>query len=312
MMFKTLFVMLSVAGYVSAQLTQSDHSHLKKLARDKISHSLSKGNLAGNDFADLESLVWSSQLLELLGDKYSSEDVCKAVKKNQKGLLEGATTVKSVFYLAETYRLYTCEPTLKAVPEQVTSVLKKDADKMNKVANLYYAYLLNQGGKDYGQAGKIENFLASRVRDYLLPAFNQTDFSLQGSTGLSYDSLKALEIFASVQKSPEVGKETTALITSFIQKVNKQSVQSDSKFSYVSKEVTPVFLTKTILSILKQSGNLDQHVSKDQKTGLRNFFVQSASLASKPCCGVTSLKGLSFVAADIPAVRLQGDQKRTV
>lgn len=48
-------------------------------------------------------------------------------------------------------------------------MLKKDVEKMNKVANLHYAYLLNQGGKDYGQAGKIENFLASRVKDYMLP-----------------------------------------------------------------------------------------------------------------------------------------------
>ena len=81
-MYKTLFMMLSVVGYVSAQLTQADNSHLKKLARDQISQALAKGNLAGNDFADLESLVWSSQLLELLGDKYSNEDVCKGVKKN--------------------------------------------------------------------------------------------------------------------------------------------------------------------------------------------------------------------------------------
>ena len=117
----------------------------------------------------MESLVYSSQLLEVLGDKYSTEDVCKGVKKNSKGLLEGANTVKSVYFLAETYRMYKCDPTLKAIPEQVTSVLKNDVQKINKVHNLHYAYLLNQGGKDYGQAGKIENFMASRVKDYLLP-----------------------------------------------------------------------------------------------------------------------------------------------
>jgi hypothetical protein len=77
--------------------------------------------------------VWSSQLLELLGDKYSSEDICKSVKKNQKGLLDGANTVKNVYFLAEVYRLYKCEPSLKAIPEQVTSVLKKDVEKMSKV-----------------------------------------------------------------------------------------------------------------------------------------------------------------------------------
>ena len=306
MLKATLFI-LSIVSYVSAQLTQADNAHLKKMARDQISSILARHDLAANNFEDLESVVWSSQLLELLGDKYSSEDICKVVKKNQKGLLEGANTVKNVYYLAETYRLYKCEPTLKAIPEQVTSVLKKDVEKMSKVQNLHYAYLLNEGGKDYGQVGKIENFLASRVKDSLLPLFNQTDFSVVGSSGLSQDSLKALEIFASVQKSPEAGKEASALITSFIQKVSKQGVQTDNKFSFISKDVSPVALSKTVLSILDLSGNLDDKISKDQRVGLRNFFVQSASLSHKSCRGVTSLKGLSLIASDIPAVRLAGD-----
>ena len=142
-------------------------------------------------------------MIELLGDSYSGEEVCKGVKKNQKELLEGANTVKTVYNLAEIYRLYKCEPTLKAIPDQVSSILKNDVSKMTKVQNLHYAYLLNEGGKSYGQAGKIENIMASRVRDSLLPNFNQTDFSIigSGSSGLSYDSLKALEIFSSLQKS---------------------------------------------------------------------------------------------------------------
>ena len=102
------------------------------------------------------------------------------------------------------------------------------------------------------------------------------------------------------------------MITSFIQKINRQSVSSDNKYSFVTKEVSPVFLTKTVLSILKQNGNLDNHVSKDQKVGLRNFFVQSAALSNKACRGVTSLKGLSFIGDDIPAVRFQKDQKKTI
>ena len=35
-------------------------------------------------------------------------------------------------------------------------------------------------------------------------------------------------------------------------------------------------------------------------------------MSQKSCGGVTSLKGLSFIGNDIPAVRLQGDQKKTV
>jgi hypothetical protein len=119
--------------------------------------------------------------------------------------------------------------------------------------------------------------------------------------------LKALEIFASVQKSPEVGKEATALITSFIQKISKQGVQTDNKFSFIAKEVGPSYLTKTVLSILNLSGNLDEKITKEQKFGLRNFFVQSASLSNKPCCASNSLKGLALIASDIPAVRLATD-----
>jgi hypothetical protein len=117
------------------------------------------------------------------------------------------------------------------------------------VQNLHYAYLLNEGGKDYGQAGKIENFLATRVRDALLPNFNQTDFSIIGgaSPGLSSDSLKALEIFSSLQKSTEVGKDTSALTTAFIQKINKQGVTNGDKYSYIAKEVNPVYLSRQVL-----------------------------------------------------------------
>jgi len=75
---------------------------------------------------------------------------------------------------------------------------------------------------------------------------------LSGSTGLSWESVKALEIFASLQKSPEVGKDVSALITSFIQKIIKQSVQTENKYSFVAKaDICPVFLTKNVLSILK-------------------------------------------------------------
>jgi len=82
MMLKATLFILSIVGYVSAQLTQADNAHLKKMARDQISSSLARHDLAANNFEDLESVVWSSQLLELIGDKYSSEDICKVVKKN--------------------------------------------------------------------------------------------------------------------------------------------------------------------------------------------------------------------------------------
>ncbi len=104
-----------------------------------------------------------------------------------------------IYNLAEVFRVYQCD-SLKNIPDQVGQVLKKDVDKMSKPANLHYAFLLNEGGKAYGQAGKIENFLKERSKEALYDSFNQTDFSF-GGNGLSSDSLKALEIFSTLQSS---------------------------------------------------------------------------------------------------------------
>jgi hypothetical protein len=79
----------------------------------------------------------------------------------------------------------------------VGSLFKKDFEKLTKPSNLYYAYLLNEGGKAYGQPGKIENLMKDRAKSALYESFNQTDFSF-GGNGLSSDSLKALEIFATL------------------------------------------------------------------------------------------------------------------
>jgi hypothetical protein len=54
-------------------------------------------------------------------------------------------------------------------------------------------------------------------------------------------------------------------------------------------------------------------VSKDQRVGLRNFFVQHAALAHTNCRATCSLKGLKLIdGADIPAVRLSSDSRKTV
>ena len=76
-----------------------------------------------------------------------------------------------------------------------------DVPKMTKPSNLHYAYIMNKHAKEIGLAGPIDNFLAKRVQDHLLDAFNQTDFSVKGASrqeGLSADSLKTLEIFSSL------------------------------------------------------------------------------------------------------------------
>jgi hypothetical protein len=140
----------------------------------------------------------------LLGDSYGAQEVCQAIKKNHKKLVE-QPTVAHVYNLAEIYRVYQCD-SLKGVPDQVASVLKKDVAKPK---NLYYAYLLNEGGKSYGQVGKIENFLKERSKVAIYDAFNQTDFSFDG-TGLSCCSLKSLEILANLQNAEPTYKPLIA------------------------------------------------------------------------------------------------------
>ena len=105
-----------------------------------------------------------------------------------------------VYHLAEAYRLFKCD-SLSSVPDQVGSLFRSDVNKISKASSLYYAYQLNSDAKSYGQAGSIENFLSSRVNDHLLKNFHQTDFGLDGSQrpdGISLDSLRALDIFASL------------------------------------------------------------------------------------------------------------------
>jgi hypothetical protein len=55
---------------------------------------------------------------------------------------------------------------------------------------------------------------------------------------------------------------------------------------------------------MKNSNLLDANVNKDQKTALRNYFIQQAVLSR--CIGghlLPSLKGIKIVGSDIPGVR---------
>ena len=182
---------------------------MKKLARSQIDRVLTAN---GGDFkdaqGDLESLIQASQSLELLSEPLpKSDEVCRAVNKNQKKLFE-KLTVPQVYNLAETFRIYKCD-TLKSIPTQIESIFKNDVGKMTKPSSLHYAYLISQRAKDYGVASVNTEQLGARVQDYLLGTFNQTDFGIEGAqheNGLSVDSLKALELFSAFSSNPSSGK----------------------------------------------------------------------------------------------------------
>ena len=175
---------------------------------------------------------------------------------------------------------------------------------MTKPSNLYYAYLLNDGGKSYGQLGKIENFLKDRSKVALFEAFNQTDYSFGGS-GLSVDSLKALEILANLQNADLTYKP---LIATFLQKFGKQGIQNGDKFSYYSKasDINSAALNYYLVSILKAANGSWEALTKEQIVGLRNYFVQQAALSSTLTTLVPALKGLDLTGKDVPAIRITG------
>ena len=154
-------------------------------------------------------------------------------------------TASHVYHLAEAYRLFECDA-LKSVRDQVDSLFRNDVNKISKASSLHYAYLLNADAKSYGQAGSIENFLSGRVNDQLLKNFDQTDFGLEGSQrpdGISLDSLRALDIFSSLQKSPEVGTKTSAIVSKFIERISKQTVAEGDHVSFFSQSLTHGDLT---------------------------------------------------------------------
>jgi hypothetical protein len=159
MLSRRISTVLVLLGLISTsalgQLTSANHQALVRLAKTELSRVLSQTHSGhtgefNDPHKDLENLVLATQALEILGAKeaFNAQEVCGVIKKNIKHLVE-QPTVAQIYHLAEVYRVYQCD-SLKGVPEQVSSVLKKDVEKMTKPSNLYYAYLLNEGGKAYG------------------------------------------------------------------------------------------------------------------------------------------------------------------
>jgi len=171
---------------------------------------------------------------------------------------------------------------------------------MSKPQNLHYAFEL-AGGKD-------NKALTARVKDYLLPNLNETDFSFEGTTGLSTDSLRVLDILSG-------SKDGKATAGNFLQKIGKQGVQTGDKYAFVStfadgKQLSALTLNYFTVQMLQRLGGLD-NLSSEQRVGLRNYFTQQAAVSAKPCCVVKALRGLRAL-GDIPAVRLGANQKKQV
>lgn len=224
----------------SAQLTPQNAQALKQLARSQLSQSLK-----GTSHADLEKVVQATHSLELLGDKPSSEEVCRAILQNKRELFE-RMTVSHTYNLGEIYRNFKCEA-LSELPTQVKSIFSNELPKMTKPSNLYYAHLLAKHGDAFGLSAS-DKTLEQRVKEHLAGAFNSADFSI-GTPGLSGDSLKTLEMFA---KHPS--KETDKFVSAFLSKIQSQGVSAGDKYSFYSNSVDGVALNTHYLRIASQDG----------------------------------------------------------
>ena len=215
-------------------------------------------------------------------------------------------TVGHVYNLAEAYRLYNCD-SLKSIPEQVDSVFKNEVERMTKPSNLHYAFILNEQGSGKTKDNKA---ISQRIKNHLLPNFNQTDFGFEGTNGLSVDSLKVLDIFSG-------SKDAENVAATYIQKISKQAVSTGEKYAFVSqfangKQLSAVNLNYYTVQIMKRLNNL-AGLSNENRVGLRNYFTQQAALSTSVSTLLPSLKGLRILdGAAIPAVRLAASQKKQV
>jgi len=72
-----------------------------------------------------------------------------------------------------------------------------------------------------------------------------------------------------------------------------------------------VTLNYYLVKILKASGAWD-NLTKEQRVGLRNYFVQQSALSPTVKSLVPALKGLQSTAAEVPAVRISSQKTVSV
>jgi hypothetical protein len=148
---------------------------------------------------------------------------------------------------------------------------------MSKPCNIYNVYRLALHASDFGLSSTdADSTLKKLVSDTLLPSFNTTDFSI-GKPGISFGSLKTLEMFSHYSKSNNYAEN---VVSSFLNKIS--SFTNGDKYSYFSTHIDEVgsaaFNTHVLRILAGTNKGLDS-LSKEQKVGLRNFLVQQAVIS---------------------------------
>ena len=257
---------------------------------------------------DLRRLSEAVQVLDRLGDAPSKNDnVCKAIKKHQSEWLS-ETSSSVLYHYAETAKAYKCQGISSKIDDYLTSINLKAQTDANE---LYFAYLLNQNAKAYEASSndKLKQQFVDLAKNDLLNKFNSKDWTYNGASSLSLESLRIASLLASIARENKDLTDLNEYISNAAGKLLKQGVTDESGEFYIL--TTAVTQKDTwlgsedvnfhLLHVINAVGSPE--LTATQRLGLRNYFLNRALLAQCNHILLNSLKGLKIL-SDIPNLKL--------
>lgn len=146
------------------------------------------------------------------------------------------SSVESVFYKAEGLRLFKCSGAglAASVKQDVSELLSSPTSYLSSISDYFNAFMINKRAKHYGVSEPSDEFLKSFLqvldKDWI-DNFNADSFSLkrQGSTqGVTYDSIRLVEMMASVLKNKNLGQRAQAKVTKALSMLFTQAASTSA------------------------------------------------------------------------------------
>lgn len=121
-----------------------------------------------------------------------------------------------MFYKAESLRLFKCEAGQVNIIPEIKEILDQPTTVLSSVNDYYSAFMINKRAKHYGV--EVENpanteffkSLISHLDTSWIDDFNTDTFQLNNAgdkDGVTFDTVKLLEMMSTVQKDKSVGKK---------------------------------------------------------------------------------------------------------
>ena len=146
------------------------------------------------------------------------------------------SSIESVFFKAEGLRLFKCSGAglLASVKQDVSELLSSPTQYLSSVSDYFNAFMINKRAKHYGVSEPsdafIKNFLQVLDKDWI-DNFNAEQFGLkkQGSTqGVTFDSIRLIEMMASVVKDKNLGQRAQAKVTKALNMLFTQAASTSA------------------------------------------------------------------------------------